>query len=141
VSAYQADLVYTLGAPGRPSAVELFRSVLKATCPESLVDTALALAEKRAASQASERSRTASVVSVGGQHPATSALDPTSSVGPPLHSPGPLPSSIHGTPAAPLRPSRIPAPIGRWCYLPSYKARRDYQELASAFKSLFVDIS
>jgi hypothetical protein len=125
VNAYEADLEHTLGATGRPSALELFRSVLKVTCPESLVDTALEEAQKLEASLASERSPTPPNVSVG-SHDLTNVIGHTSPVGPRHHSPRPQPGSIHSAPAVTRRRTAIPAPRGGWCRLPHYHARPDY---------------
>jgi hypothetical protein len=60
VRAFQRDLEYSLGSSGRPSAAELYSSVLKVTCPESLLDTALKEVGRDAASQTTERSTSAS---------------------------------------------------------------------------------
>jgi hypothetical protein len=125
VNAYQADLEYTLGASGSQSAVELFRSVLKVTCPESLLDTALEEAKRQEASLASDRSSTPSAAFIG-HHPLTSATDRTSPTGPRHHRPRPLPGLIRHVPVVWHRPTSIPAPRGRWCRLPSYKARPDF---------------
>jgi hypothetical protein len=122
--AYQEDFEHALGGGGRPSAAELLRSVLKVTCPESLVDTALVKAEKLAASQASEHTLNPPAMLSAPNH-----TSPTDTLRRPRI---PLAGSIKSTPArlidrasaATRAYTRIPAPAGKWSHLRYFTARR-----------------